>query len=186
MIIGFAGKKGSGKDFAGQYLIKKYDYRKYAFADNLKKGIQEIFFLEDDQLWGESKEIDDKFWGVSPRKLMQTIGTEIFRDSLHKYFKCNWEEGNFWVKCFQKWYLKNEGNVVITDVRFPEEVFMIQRMGGIIIYIERDGLIYDDHSSENFDIKNISNHIIKNCDKDKLYNDIENIIMGRECKEVYC
>jgi len=183
MIVGFAGKKGAGKDFAGNYLIEKYGFKKYAFADNLKRGIQEIFFLEDDQLWGESKEIDDEFWGVSPRKLMQTIGTEIFRDSLHKYFKCNWEKGNFWVKCFEKWYEKNGGNVVITDVRFYEEADIIKKMGGIIIFIDRQGLLYDNHSSENYYIN--YDYIVKNIERGQLFNDIDKCLI-KGVNEIIC
>ena len=80
MLIAFLGKKSSGKDTVANFLIKNDDYIKYVFADPLKKGIQAFFNLSDDQLYDEKlKEIIDPRWGVSPRKLLQTIGTDIFQ-----------------------------------------------------------------------------------------------------------
>lgn len=169
MLIGITGKKYSGKDTAGSRLAREHGFTKYALADSLKKAIKEIFMLNDDQLWGYLKKAVDSRWGVTPRKLLQTIGTELFRSELifqlpqlHK--KISYE--SIWIHRFKLWYKKNqfywritdytgvgkhvERDVVVTDVRYPEEARVIKELGGILIKIIRPNLKYkkDDHSSE--------------------------------------
>ncbi len=61
MLVLLSGKAGSGKDTAGDYLVSRYGFRKYAFADRLK----EIAFLLG---WDGRK--DDR-----GRKLLQDLGT---------------------------------------------------------------------------------------------------------------
>jgi hypothetical protein len=48
MIIGFTGLKGSGKDTAGAYLVKEYDFERRSFADPLKRSIAALL---DIPLW---------------------------------------------------------------------------------------------------------------------------------------
>ena len=59
MIIGFAGKIGSGKDTAGEYLAKEYGFKRIAFADNLKYMAMTVFDLTYNQCHDrEEKEAD--------------------------------------------------------------------------------------------------------------------------------
>ena len=48
-IIGIVGKKGSGKDTAGEYLIEKYGYVRFAFADKVKEVASALFNFSDEQ-----------------------------------------------------------------------------------------------------------------------------------------
>ena len=48
MIIGLGGKKCSGKTAAAEYLSKKYNLKKVAFASSLKKIVSDISGLNDD------------------------------------------------------------------------------------------------------------------------------------------
>ena len=57
MIIGFGGKMGSGKDTAAQFLVDKYGYKRYAFADNLKQMCMQIFDLSYEDCYDQ----DQKF-----------------------------------------------------------------------------------------------------------------------------
>lgn len=168
MLIGITGKKYSGKDTAGNHLIKNYKFTRYALADPLKKAVKEIFMLSDDQVWGHLKEAIDKRYGVTPRKLLQIIGTELFRNDIFSYLPGSFKipYGKIWINRFKLWYEKNkkywkmtdytgvgkyfERNVVVTDVRFLDEAEVIKKLGGIVIKIERPILNYrkDDHSSE--------------------------------------
>ena len=79
ILIGLVAPKRSGKDTAANYLCSAYGFKKYNFADPLKKGVSEIFGLTYDQLNGDDKEKIDPFWGVTPRELFQKIGTELFQ-----------------------------------------------------------------------------------------------------------
>lgn len=109
ILIGLVAPKRSGKDTAANYLCSSYGFKKYNFADPLKRGIGEIFGLTYNQLDGDEKEIIDPFWGVTPRELLQKIGTELFQFELPKVvdqFKDF--DRTFWVKCFEKWYTEKE------------------------------------------------------------------------------
>lgn len=61
------------------------------------------------------------FWIASPRKILQVIGTEGFREF----------SDSFWVDIAPK------EDVVIADVRFENEATFIRDNGGFIIHVER-------------------------------------------------
>ena len=74
-IIGIAGKKGHGKDTVGNFLISFRGYKKLSFAEPIKKACQEIFMFTEDQLNGNDKENIDPYWNVTPRQVLQYVGT---------------------------------------------------------------------------------------------------------------
>ena len=43
MVIGFTGRKGTGKDTAAQYFVDKYGFTRVAYADVLKEAAAELF-----------------------------------------------------------------------------------------------------------------------------------------------
>ena len=65
-IIGFLGKKRCGKDTSGDYLIEKYGFVKYAFADPVKQICKILFDFSEDQLYGNKKEGVDFRWYLTP------------------------------------------------------------------------------------------------------------------------
>jgi ribosomal protein S16 len=177
-LIGFCGKKRSGKDTSASILIEKYDFVKYAFADALKEACKTIFLFSEEQVNGDEKEIKDKRWGISPRKVFQKFGTEIFRNSLDQFFPELKEfQNDFWIYRFRLWYeniKKNHPNknVVITDVRFPNEAKVIKDLGGFIVKINRPVFKKnkeDNHISEQHiktirsDYEIYNNNTIKRC-----------------------
>jgi|NOAtaT_6_FD_contig_41_5404270_length_1178_multi_2_in_0_out_0_2 hypothetical protein len=83
LLIGFAGAKGSGKDTAAQELLNYHGFRQWAFAGPLKEACGAMFHLSHEQLHGSLKETPDERWfGCTPRKMLQFVGTELFRDQL--------------------------------------------------------------------------------------------------------
>ncbi len=141
-LIGFAGYQGSGKDSCSDVLVGK-DYIKYAFAAPVKMFCKELFDLSEDQLWGDSKNVVDERYGQSPRRLMQKFGTDFVRNMICK---------SFWVDKFAEWYLANKFDVVVSDVRFQDEVTTIQRLGGKVYLVKRPALERNDtHISERSD-----------------------------------
>lgn len=151
MLIGLVGRKRSGKDTIGDYLVIEKKFVKYNFANPLKRGIMEMFGFTEEQLFGDTKDVIDPVWGVTPRLVLQVIGTEVFQYDLQKYIPEFQSVGRtFWVERFKQWYNDNQNlNIVICDVRFQHEVDSILKMGGQVWKIERPSLISsDEHTSE--------------------------------------
>lgn len=155
VLIGLMGKKGSGKTTGAQYLINKYHFVEESFANPLKKACQELFLLSHSQVFGtqEEKETPDPRWfRCSPRKILQYVGTDLLRDNLDKIMPGIGKD--IFTHRFKLWYeeelIKNPLLcVVISDVRFQNEVDFIQSLGGTIIKINREtGIESDSHPSE--------------------------------------
>jgi ribosomal protein S16 len=176
-LIGFCGNKRVGKDTSASILMEKHNFVKYAFADALKEACKTIFLFSEEQINGNKKEVKDKRWGISPRKVFQRFGTEIFRNSLGEFFPELKEfQNDFWVYRFKLWYEKMKKknpnvNIVITDVRFPNEAKVIKDLGGYIVKITRPSRkkTNDIHISEQHiktirsDYEIYNNNTIKRC-----------------------
>lgn len=172
MIIGLCGEQGSGKTTVGDILVEKYKFHKLSFSDALKDIVSILFQWPRNLLEGDSeysrewRETIDEWWSkylqikeFTPRKALQLIGTDMMRDKLHP---------NIWINIIER-QLTNNKNIVITDVRFNNEVNMIINHGGYIIGIKRDkASIYTEakHKSE-YDIDQIIDQIEK---EDIIYN----------------
>ena len=161
IIIGLTGKKHSGKDTTADYLVNNYNFIKIAFADSLKMACREIFGFNNDQLFDENiKEQIDKDWGHSPREIFQKVGTELFRNTLPQL--CVNIHDDIWIRSVEKKIKniinntndKNNIKIVITDIRFPNELTFVQNYGGHIWKILRDEQqltneqLTNEHSSE--------------------------------------
>ncbi len=92
------------------------------------------------------------------RRLMQCMGTEVGREMI---------DDELWTKLAKKAcddYAKFGYNVVITDVRFPNETAMIRFNGGKIIRIHREGVkpAQNHVSDTNVDLLSYDGEIINN------------------------
>jgi len=171
MIIGLVGKKFSGKDTLADYLVKKYGFIKYAFAKPLKEACKILFITSDDQLnRPDLKEVVDKRWNMTPREMMQYVGTDVIRNNI---------DPNFWIKHFEYWFEENKNNnIIVTDIRFLNELMAIKKVGGITIKICRDTIsITDSHISEieTDTLTDVDHVIFNNSTKVDLYNTIETL-----------
>lgn len=163
-LIGICGIKKSGKDTSADYLINNYALTKKAFADPLKKACKELFYLTDDQLYGpqDIKESADQRWfGCSARTILQYVGTDLLRDQLNKIMPELGED--IFVYNFKLWYeaelQKNTipPHIIISDVRFQNEVDYIKKLGGIVIRINRPSVETNDMHPSEKSIKNLIN-----------------------------
>ena len=103
---------------------------------------------------------------MTAREVLQHVGTNIFRKM----------SGNVWVSALFRQIQKDNAKVVIiTDCRFPNEVYGIQDRGGKVVYLTRNPY-NDTHASEtaldkeNFDHSKFA-HILQN---DKMTIDQQN------------
>lgn len=180
MLLGLSGYKGSGKTTVADYL-RNYVcldgmtfFQEYSWAFPLKEVIgKKLLGLTHQQIYDEkAKEDVDLRWGKSPRQLLQIIGTDCFRDKVHS---------DFWIKVGEpiiKEYLEN-GPVVISDNRFPNELDFIKKTGGYSVRIIKQGqVIKDSHASEHaLDNYRFDFRIIAPAGNvDILYEEIEKVI----------
>lgn len=131
ILIGITGRKKSGKDTIGKFLINEYGFVRVAFADALKEACKIVFGFTDEQVYDDRlKEIVDEYWNHSPREILQKVGTELFRDGLPKL--CEHISNDIWIRSVDRKIknLRKEGHtrIVITDVRFPNELDYIQKL----------------------------------------------------------
>lgn len=145
MIIGLVGFAGSGKGTVGDILVERYDFTRLSFADSLKDAVSAIFGWPRHLLEGDTKqsrefrECRDEFWSdrfgydVTPRHILQQMGTEAGRDVFHKDIWIHTVERK--IKYKQEWEF--EDNFVIPDVRFPNEIEAIRKWGGFIVRVVR-------------------------------------------------
>lgn len=160
MIIAFLGQKHSGKDTCAEYLIKNYNFKRYAFGDPVKEVCRILFGFNDEQLYGSKKEEYDTRLNITPRETFQKIGTEFGQYIIHEILpNLNIEKRTLWTRILDD--IDKSAHIVISDVRFQHEIDAIKKNGGIIIKIDRNTIQNDfnNHASEQ-EIFNISSSFI--------------------------
>lgn len=136
-VIGFGYKKHSGKDTAAEVLVNHFSYKNFGFGDPIKEVGKDVFHFSDQQCDGDKKTEVDEFWGVSPARLFQIIGTELFRERLTEILPEQFDR-DVWIRSMERRLEKHEGDhVTISDVRFPNEAEMLkQKFGATLCLID--------------------------------------------------
>lgn len=131
MLIGLYGKARSGKTTVSDYLQREHRFGDLSFAHPLKALVAELFDMTLDQLYDETlKEKIDLRYGMSPRRILQHLGTDVFREIYP----------NIWVDHLIRRYrkIKSPGlRFVVSDVRFKNEKEAIEKEGGVVWKIVR-------------------------------------------------
>ena len=155
MIIGFVGFIGSGKDTAADYLVNFHEFRRDSFANTLKDAVAAVFGWDRTMLEGRTKmarewrEQVDPWWAerlkmpnLTPRWILQYWGTEVCRKAFHD---------DIWIASLESKLRNSKDNIVISDVRFPNEIKAIHNAGGKVIRIKRgpEPEWYDDAANAN-------------------------------------
>lgn len=133
-LVGLIGRKGSGKDTAAVTLLEQ-GYENVKFAGALKVMIRALLAYQgvdadiiERMIEGDLKEEPTPYLaGRSPRYAMQRLGDEWGRKLMHKAF---------WVEVTKP--LLRNGKVVVTDVRYPNEVETIVEFGGVPFGVEAE------------------------------------------------
>lgn len=142
MIVGLLGFISSGKGTVAGELVKGHNFRQDSFATSLKDACAMIFDWPRHLLEGDTKEsrewreVVDPWWSeklnipnFSPRLALQIIGTDALRNNFHP---------DIWFLTLQNRIRKNpDQHVVISDVRFPNEIKFIKEQGGVLVKINR-------------------------------------------------
>jgi hypothetical protein len=156
-IIGFHGRKYSGKDTSCEIIINRNPtkcIKILSFAEPLKQAAMIIFNLTYEQVYDPKlKDVIDPRYGKSPRQLIQWLGTDVLRKQFDE---------DHWIK-----HMKNridtllESNdapdfILINDIRFDNEAELIRSYdNSIIVEIKRPELDHvPDHGSTSLETMN--------------------------------
>jgi hypothetical protein len=152
-IVGLSGLAGAGKDTAAAAIMRdSKPVYEYAFARPMKEAAKILMGWTDDHVRGELKEVVDPLYGVSPRYVLQTLGTEWGRKII------NTDLWTLRAKRFIETCREQDPNcnIIITDVRFDNEAAFIVRLGGVVLNIIRP-------SNDKVVLKHISEDGISEC-----------------------
>ena len=167
MIIGFVGFIGCGKDTAADYLVNFHEFRRDSFANTLKDAVASVFGWDRTLLEGRTKEARewreqvDTWWAnrldrpnLTPRWVLQYWGTEVCRQGFHD---------DIWIASLENRIRKTKDNIVISDVRFPNEIKAIHNANGLVVRIKRgqDPDWFQDAANVNSGLTNMSYAISK-------------------------
>lgn len=139
LLIGIAGGKRSGKTLLANLLAERYGLLHTSFAAPIRELTANLLGGTVEQLEVEKESPIAWLNGVTPRHIMQTLGTEWGRMLIAP---------DIWVRvCMRR--VAGAGRAVISDVRFPNEAKAIRAAGGHVIRLHRwaDGA-KDSHVSE--------------------------------------
>lgn len=131
-LLGLTGFAGSGKDSVAALLARQHGFARMSFAEPIKLGLATMLRLPlsvfEDR---DAKERPLESIGCSPRRLMQTLGTEWGRQMVRQ---------DLWI-CVADELLRQHrrlgSSVVLTDVRFDNEAQWIRAQGGEVWHVAR-------------------------------------------------
>lgn len=168
-IIGVLGYAGSGKSLVAKHLVERHNFTRSRFADPLKRMLKEGLSLTDEQIDGDEKHVPiARLGGQTPRHLMQTLGTDWGRRKV--YF-------GLWVDAWRNDVGRMSGDIVVDDVRFPNEAQAIKDMGGELWRVFRPGVGMMVHPSETATGEITEDCLINNATGIKqLYNSVDTLL----------
>jgi len=122
--IGLIGAPGAGKDTFADFLVNHKDFKKLAFAGQIKK-----------EYYQASDITEEYFKSVRGQPIEQKI-----RDGLWAYsdeMRSKHGKLHFISPVVQE-ILEHSGNIVVTDIRTEDEFRQMEKAGAVMIIIIRD------------------------------------------------
>lgn len=173
-LIAITGRAQHGKDTIGQRLVD-HGFARFAFADQLK----DLALYINPIVSGDIRDFDEERMAAlvsrvgweeakknpEVRRFLQELGTGV-RDIIGE---------DAWVNALEKlWLASGRENVVITDVRFPNEARWVHRHGGQLWRVTRmvnggekmlpfDNGVDPNHASEVHVPTLLADHELLNC-----------------------
>lgn len=139
-VIGLHGRARAGKDTVANFILSHRGGYLYSFADPIRAMLVPLGIDMSDPYWQARKEDVIPALGVSPRRLMQTLGTEWGRQIINP---------DLWLILAKQRLLNFGPGMVIADVRFENEASWVRSQGGRVIHIERPkNVAIEAHASE--------------------------------------
>lgn len=152
--LGLIGAAGAGKSEVARWLINNRRYRMLRFAHPVKMMVKALishmkpkadlrnpeWFVSTPE--GKATEMDF-LAGMTPRYLMQTLGTEWGRNTVDPdlWVMCGAQKMNNFLSAARGWTTKR--HFLFDDVRFQNEIDLIHATGGQILRVARPGSAHE-------------------------------------------
>lgn len=131
-LIGLTGYARSGKSTVAA-ILKAHAFHEISFAEPIRDFTKQLLNFRSEDLEANKETPIDWLGGVTPRRIMQTLGTEWGRQLIHP---------EIWLRVAmheaKACMVEGCSDVVISDVRFANEAEAIVAEGGQIWRIYRD------------------------------------------------
>jgi hypothetical protein len=138
MIIGLAGFKRTGKDTFASYFPS--NFTRMAFAEPLKQAAAIIYDVPITVFEDELKDATNEKWGITHRDMLINVGQKMRE-----------VDPDHWVNLMKSRILSladTDQHILITDVRQPNELQMIEHLGGAVYLVQRKGVAWNGHPTE--------------------------------------
>jgi ABC-type oligopeptide transport system ATPase subunit len=165
MLIGCSREQLEDQEFKNTPIGEQWDRTLYHISSRDNKALEtfddrheaEVFAAHWDEYYDQVTFIEEEKVIMTPRLMLQLLGTECGRMIIHN---------NIWVNALMSGYKPLPGEVlakygdfkletgdiypdwIITDVRFPNEKEAIEAKGGIVIRVNKKTESQDFHASE--------------------------------------
>lgn len=138
LIIGLSGKIGAGKTTLARAFAARAPGRLvYSFAEPLKRVVASLYGATAEQLFGGEKNSPSPYPGWTWRQIVQHVGM-MHRDV----------DPLVWIRrTFGAIAAFGDHVAIIDDVRFVNEADAIRSRGGVVVRLDRVGVV-DQHVSE--------------------------------------
>jgi hypothetical protein len=176
-IILLRGFSHSGKDYVGNILCKKYGYKRYAFADSLKKLVANEFNYPLEKLHTQEGKLEVCKSDSIKRTYRQILIDEALRMR-------NIDAGIFAKYCCQDILDLDSvpDKIVITDWRYPNEIDIVSKMISthkvtpiLVQRVGQDKSPVQDKSEYHL-IDRIGDYIIQNNLDASIYEEVDRLI----------
>jgi len=160
MIVAFSGKRGSGKSEATLALVQGLGFVPFALANPLKLFVFKILIAFDVSserarryLYGSSEAREEVIpeIGRSAREMLQKLGTDWGRECVHPDVWVRMLLAQSRVSFASGIGFALAGDIIVTDLRFPNELRAFRSAGALVIRLRRAGRAssaHDGHASE--------------------------------------
>lgn len=163
-LLALGGYAEAGKDAIADHLEGDLSWSRDYFSSALEEALLKLdpwiitdgIFYERYSELHKRKGYTESKQNPEVRRLLQVLGTEVGREMFGK---------SVWVNIFDrkvKPLLEAGENVVVTGVRFRNEVIWARRRGGHAVWVDRGGEPVNDHASDNSLSEKDFDHTIKN------------------------
>lgn len=187
-VVGLAGRIGSGKSTVAAHLVQQHGFTEYTAAQPLKEACCAVFGLTMAQVYdADLKATVHPRWGVTPRRILQAVGTDLFRDQIRRVMPdLQLPAGRgIWAEVLRNRLLDARARgerVVVSDVRFDDEIDMIRELGGVVLYIDRrqsHDNAASTHASEQLDLDKTDDVIVNDGTLQELFAKVTQALAAR-------